>query len=109
MEGPKKNLVKVKKARVTVQDLQRNEMRIQAAMDKVPVGSAEYERLSKELEQAQVNIEKFKKAHQAIPLKDALVIGGTTIGMLFLIALNREWPTAIKTAGVILKWIPFKG
>lgn len=103
------NLVRVKKAKVTMKDLERNALRIQAAMDKVPVDSQEYARLAKELEQAQVNCKKFKEGHQRITLKDGLVIGGTTVGMLFLIALNREWPTAIKTASVILKWIPFKG
>lgn len=109
MDNPMKNLVKVKKCKLTVHDLERNAMRIQAALDKTPVGSEEYERLSKELDQAQINLKKFKDAHQGLSLKDGLVIGGTTVGMLFLIALNREWPTAIKTASVILKWIPFKG
>lgn len=108
MDNPT-NMVKVKKATATVKDIQINLKRIQAAKDKAKVGTPEFERLTEEEEKEIMNLKKLKEASQFMAPKDAIVIGGTALLAFFAIALNREWPTAVKTAATILKFIPFKG
>ena len=103
------NLVKVKRVKVTERDIRENLLRIQMAKEKVPVGSDEWERLSEEEEKENVILKKFKEAHQFMAPKDAFVIIGSGLLCFFVIALNREWPSAVKIASTVLKWIPFKG
>lgn len=100
---------KVKKLKVTGKDIQENCVRIKAAMDKTPVGTPEYEKLQTELEKEETILKKLKDANQVISLKDALVVGGTAVSLVFFIALSREYPTALKVASMILKFVPFKG
>ena len=102
-------LQKVKKVKVTVRDLQENCCRIKAAMDRTPIGTPEYEALQTELEKEMTILKKHKEANQVISLKDGLVIGGTAGALVFFIALAREYPTALKVASMILKFVPFKG
>lgn len=99
----------LKKVVYTPKDIQDNCMRIKVAMEQTPVGTSEYDKLQKELEQWQVILKRYKDARFYIAPKDALVIGGTTIGTLFFIALTREFPSALKTASLLLKIIPYKG
>lgn len=102
-------IVRVKRIKVTTGDIQENCRRIKEAMDRCPVGTPEYERLQTELKTEQDILKKCKDANQIISLKDAMVIGGTTTALVFFIALTREYPTALKVASTILKFIPFKG
>ena len=99
----------VKKVRLTARDINENCVRIKAAMDRTKIGTPEYEILQKELEHEETILKKLKDANQVIGLKDALVIGGTTTALIFFIALAREYPTALKVASTILKFVPFKG
>lgn len=108
MDNPLK-MVKVKRVKVTERDIRENLLRIQAAKEKVPVGSEEWERLSEEEEKETMILKKFKEAHQIMAPKDACVIIGSAVLCFFVIALNREWPSAVKIASTVLKWIPFKG
>jgi hypothetical protein len=103
------HVVKVKKIKVTAADIQENCCRIKAAMDRCPVGTPEYEKLQNELKTEQEILKKCKDANQVISLKDAMVIGGTATALVFFIALSREYPTALKVASMILKFVPFKG
>ena len=100
---------KVRKTRLSARDIQENCLRIQAALEKVKVGSTEWEVLSKELEHQQTILRKYKDAKWYITPKDWLVIGGVTTAFFFLIGLNREWPSAIKLGSIVLKMFPFKG
>ena len=102
-------VVKVKKIKVTAADIQENCVRIKAAMDRCKVGTAEYEKLQNELKTEQEILKKCKDANQVIALKDVLVIGGTATALVFFIALTREYPSALKIASMILKFVPFKG
>ena len=102
-------IVKVKKVKVTAADIQENCVRIKAAMDRCKVGTAEYEKLQNELKTEQEILKKCKDANQVIALKDVLVIGGTATALVFFIALTREYPSALKIASMILKFVPFKG
>ena len=108
-KNEKAGIQKVKKIKVTVKDIQENCVRIKSAMDRTKVGTPEYEALQKELEHEEVIIRKMKDANQVICLKDAMIIGGSTVALIFFIALAREYPTALKTASTILKFVPFKG
>ena len=103
------NIQKVKRIKVTAKDIQENCCRIKAAMDKTPINTPEYDALAKELDYQMGILKKVKDANQVISLKDGLVIGGTTLSLVFFIALAREYPTALKVASMILKFIPFKG
>ena len=105
----KNGLQKVKKIKVTAKDLQENCVRIKAAMDRTKIGTPEYEALQTELEKEMTILKKHKEANQVISLKDAMVIGGTAGALVFFIALAREYPTALKVASTILKFVPFKG
>ena len=105
----KQKIQKVKKIKVTAKDLQENCVRIKAAMDRTPIGTPEYEALQTELDKEMAILKKCKEANQVISLKDAMVIGGTGLGLIFFIALAREYPTALKVASTILKFVPFKG
>ena len=78
-------------------------------MDRCKVGTPEYETLQQELEREETILKKLKDANQVITLKDAMVIGGTATALIFFIALAREYPTALKMASIILKFVPFKG
>lgn len=100
---------KVKKIKVTARDIQENCARIKAAMDRTKVGTPEYDALQAELDKEESILKKCKDANQVIDLKSAMVIGGTTVALIFFIALAREYPTALKAASLILKWVPFKG
>ena len=102
-------LQRVRKVKVTVKDLQENCCRIKAAMDRTPIGTPEYDALQTELEKEMTILKKHKDANQVISLKDAMVIGGTAGALIFFIALAREYPTALKVASTILKFVPFKG
>lgn len=104
-----KNKVKVKKIKVTAKDIQENCCRIKAAMDKTPINTPEYDALAKELDYQVGLLKKIKDANQVISVKDAMVIGGTAVSLVFFIALTREYPTALKVASMILKFVPFKG
>jgi thiamine monophosphate kinase len=101
--------VQVKKIKVTAKDIQENCVRIKAAMDKTKVGTEDYEALQAELDKEESILKKCKDANQVISLDKALVIGGTTVALVFFIALTREYPTALKVASMILKFVPFKG
>ena len=101
--------MKVKKIKVTARDIQENCVRIKAAMDKTKIGTKEYEILQGELKAEEEILKKIKDANQVISVKDGLVIGGTSLALIFFIALAREYPTALKTAATILKFVPFKG
>ena len=101
--------VKVKKIKVTARDIQENCVRIKTAMDHTKVGTKEYEMLQTELDKEESILKKCKDANQVISLKDAMVIGGTATALIFFIALAREYPTALKIASTILKFVPFKG
>ena len=105
----KVQIVKVKKVKVTAKDIQENCVRIKAAMDRCKVGTQEYEKLQNELKTEEEILKKLKDANQVITLKDAMVIGGTATALVFFIALTREYPTALKVASMILKFVPFKG
>lgn len=105
----KPKLQKVKKIKLTAKDIQENCMRIKAAMDRTKIGTPEYDALAKELDFQVGLLKKIKDANQVISVKDGLVIGGTTVSLIFFIALAREYPTALKVASMILKWVPFKG
>ena len=105
--GPQ--VVKVKKIKVTAADIQENCVRIKSAMDRCKVGTPEYEKLQNELKTEQEILKKCKDANQIITLKDAMVIGGTATALVFFIALTREYPSALKIASMILKFVPFKG
>lgn len=105
----KKDKTQVKKIKVTAKDIQENCVRIKAAMDRTKVGTKEYELLQDELDKEQSILKKCKDANQVISLKDGMVIGGTTVALVFFIALAREYPTALKVASMILKFVPFKG
>lgn len=102
-------LVKVRKVRVTEKDIKENLLRIQKAKEKTKVGSDEWERLSTEEQKEEEILKKHKESHQWIAPKDAFVIVGSGLLCFFVICLNREWPSAVKTVATVLKWIPFKG
>ena len=102
-------ITKVKRIKVTGKDIQENCRRIKVAMDSCKVGTPEYEKLQNELKTEEEILKKCKDANQVISVKDAMVIGGTTTALVFFIALAREYPTALKVASTILKFIPFKG
>lgn len=104
-----KSKVEVKKIKVTAKDIQENCVRIKAAMDQTKVGTKEYELLQTELDKEESILKKCKEANQVISVKDAMVIGGTATALIFFIALAREYPTALKVASMILKFVPFKG
>ena len=105
----KTKIQRVKKVKVTARDLQENCVRIKYAMDHTPIGTEAYEKLQDELKAEQEILKKHKEANQVISLKDAMVIGGTASALIFFIALAREYPTALKVASTILKFVPFKG
>ena len=102
-------IVKVRKVKVTAKDIQENCVRIKAAMDRCKVGTPEYEKLQNELKTEEEILKRCKDANQVISLKDAMVIGGTATALVFFIALAREYPTALRMASMILKFVPFKG
>ena len=102
-------IVKAKKVKLTGKDIQENCVRIKSAMDRCKVGSKEYEVLQNELKTEEEILKKLKDANQVISVKDGLVIGGTATALVFFIALAREYPTALKMASLILKFVPFKG
>lgn len=102
-------ITKVKVIKVTSSDIQENCRRIKVAMDHCKVGTPEYEKLQNELKTEQDILRKVKDANQIISLKDAMVIGGGTAALIFFVALTREYPTALKVASTILKFIPYKG
>lgn len=104
----KKNC-KVTKIKVTRRTIEDNMIRIKAAMDETPVGTEKWKVLSDELEHEVVMLKKYKEAKQIMPAKDALVVTVTGLALVFFIALEREVPSAMRTASVILKWVPFKG
>ena len=103
------NIQKVKRIKVTAKDIQEKCCRSKAARYKTPINTPEYDALAKELDYQMGILKKVKDANQVISLKDGLVIGGTTLSLVFFIALAREYPTALKVASMILKFIPFKG
>lgn len=100
---------KVKKVRISARDIHENCMRIKAKMDSTPVGTEEYSRLQKELENELTNLKKYKDGKFMIHPKDCIMIGGTVLSFLFLIGLSREWPSSIKLGSLILKMFPYKG
>lgn len=104
----KKN-TQVKRCKVTKRDIEENILRIKTAMDATPVGTPQWKVLSDELEHEVGILKKFKDAKQVISAKDALVVGVTGLALVFFVALEREVPSAMKTAATILKWVPFKG
>ena len=107
-EGQAK-VTKAKRIKMTARDIEDNCIRIREAMKQVAVGTPEYDVLSKELEHETVVLRKYKDAKFWIQPKDVLIIGGTAVAFIFSIALNREHPAALKTAGIILKMFPYKG
>lgn len=109
MQAAKGNLVKVKRIKVTPKDIQENCLRIKAMMDATPIGTPKYEALQSELLKEQDILKKCLDNNRLISLKDALVIGSTGVAVIFFIALTREYPSALKMASMIMKFVPYKG
>lgn len=101
--------VKVKKTKFTAKDVQENCLRIREAMRRTPVGTPEYEALQKELEHEQTILRKYKDAKFYMSPKEMAMVGGTTVAVVFFIALAREYPSALKVGSMLLKIMPFKG
>jgi hypothetical protein len=103
------NKAKARKIKITARDIQENCVRIKYAMDHTPINTPEYDALAKELDYQIGLLKKVKDANQVISVKDFMVIGGTSAALIFFIALAREYPSAVKMASMILKFVPFKG
>lgn len=102
-------IVKAKVIKLRKADIQENLVRIKMTMDQTPINTPEYDALAKEMGYQLDLLKKFKDANQVISLKDAMVVIGGTAGLIFFVALSREFPSALKTASLIMKFIPFKG
>ena len=100
---------KAKRVKVTARDIEENCVRIKMAMDRTKVGTPEYEKLQKELDAEKTILKKHKDSYFWVRPEQIMIIGGTAIVMFFAVALNREWPSAVKIATGILKVFPFKG
>ena len=102
---------KVKKLRpLTAKDIEANCMRIQAALEKTKVGTKEFEILTEELTKQRELMKKYRDSvFFDIKPRDWLVVGGTTVAIVFFIALSREHPTALKVCTGIMKLMPFHG
>lgn len=109
MGNMKAEKAKVKIVRPSAKDIQERCMRINEALKRTPVGTPEYETLQKQLEHELVNLKKYKDAKFYIAPKDAAIIGGTAVCVIFFLALAREYPSAMKVGSMILKIMPFKG
>lgn len=103
-----KDGVKVKRKNVKKRDIQDNIVRIKAAMEKVPVGSEEYEVLQKEMEQELTILKKFQDARFVIQPKDAILVATLAFGTIFFIGLDHDNPKALKIWNVLSHLIPFK-
>ena len=101
--------VKTKRVKVTARDIEENCVRIKMAMERTKVGTPEYERLQKELDAEKTILKKHKDSYFWVKPEQITMIVGTTVVMFFAVALNREWPSAVKISTVLLKMFPFKG
>ena len=104
-----KDRTRVKRKRVTKNDILGNIRRITDAMDKMKEGTDEYERLAKEREHEYVVLRKYMDARYYIEPKDWLKIAGATAMIVFFVCLEREVPAATKFCGLVMKAIPYRG
>lgn len=95
-----------KAVKVTAKDIQENIRRIHDEMKNTPVGTEKYTCLQEEMEKEYTILKKFKDSRFYIAPKDAIIIGCISGVAIFMIALERENPKALKLASFLLKLFP---